>query len=127
MNDWEKPNETSLSKKEGLRSLRYGRSYIFMLTYVFGNYRNMSYIYVFRNMCFIYIYIYIYIQTFCSRISFSSWVSMASNLKIAKVKINLLTDINMLLMLEKGTRGGICHSIYDMQKLTNKRKIMIKM
>ena len=125
MNDWEKPNETSLSKKEGLRSLRYGRSYIFMLTYVFGNYRNMSYIYVFRNMCFI--YIYIYIQTFCSRISFSSWVSMASNLKIAKVKINLLTDINMLLMLEKGTRGGICHSIYDMQKLTNKRKIMIKM
>ena len=123
MNDWEKPNETSLSKKEGLRSLTYGRSYIFMLTYVFGNYRNMSYIYVFRNMC----YIYIYTQTFCSRISFSSWVSMASNLKIAKVKINLLTDINMLLMLEKGTRGGICHSIYDMQKLTNKRKIMIKM
>ena len=60
MNDWEKPNETSLSKKEGLRSLRYGRSYIFMLTYVFGNYRNMSYIYVFRNMCYIYIYIYIY-------------------------------------------------------------------
>ena len=127
MNDWEKPNETSLSKKEGLRSLRYGRSYIFMLTYVFGNYRNMSYIYVFRNMCFIYIYIYIYTQTFCNRISFNSWVSMASNLKIAKVKINLLTDINMLLMLEKGTRVGICHSIYDMQKLTNKRKIMIKM
>ena len=127
MNDWEKPNETSLSKKEGLRSLRYGRSYIFMLTYVFGNYRNMSYIYMSLEICVLYIYIYIYIQTFCSRISFSSWVSMVSNLKIAKVKLNLLTDINMLLMLEKGTRGGICHSIYDMQKLTNKRKIMIKM
>ena len=76
---------------------------------------------------YIYIYIYIYTQTFWNRISVNSWVSMASNLKIAKVKINLLTDINMLLMLEKGTRGGICHSIYDMQKLTNKRKIMIKM
>ena len=86
-------------------------------------------IYMSLEICvlYIYIYIYIYTQTFCSRISFSSWVSMASNLKIAKVKINLLTDINMLLMLEKGTRGGICHSIYDMQKLTNKRKIMIKM
>ena len=82
-------------------------------------------IYMSLEICVI--YIYIYTQTFCSRISFSSWVSMASNLKIAKVKINLLTDINMLLMLEKGTRGGICHSIYDMQKLTNKRKIMIKM
>ena len=28
-----------------------------------------------------------------------------------KVKLDLLTDINMLLMIEKGTRGGICHSI----------------
>ena len=84
-------------------------------------------IYMSLEICVLYIYIYIYIQTFCSRISFSSWVSMVSNLKIAKVKLNLLTDINMLLMLEKGTRGGICHSIYDMQKLTNKRKIMIKM
>ena len=29
-----------------------------------------------------------------------------------KVKLNLLTDIDMLLMVEKGIRGGICHSIY---------------
>ena len=33
-------------------------------------------------------------------------------LKKAKVKSDLLTDINMLLMVEKGTRRGICHSIY---------------
>ena len=29
-----------------------------------------------------------------------------------KIKLDLLTDIDMLLMVEKGIRGGICHSIY---------------
>ena len=33
-------------------------------------------------------------------------------LKKTKVKLNLLTDIDMLLMVEKGIRGGICHFIY---------------
>ena len=33
-------------------------------------------------------------------------------LKKAEVKIDLLTDIDMLLMVEKGVRRGICHSIY---------------
>ena len=31
-------------------------------------------------------------------------------LKKTEVKLGLLTDINMLLMVEKGIRGGICHS-----------------
>ena len=33
-------------------------------------------------------------------------------LKKTKVKLDLLNDIDMLLMVEKGSRGGICHSIY---------------
>ena len=33
-------------------------------------------------------------------------------LKKTKVKLDLLTDIDMLLLVEKGIRGGICHSIY---------------
>ena len=33
-------------------------------------------------------------------------------LKKTKLKLDLLTDIDMLLMVEKGMRGGICHSIY---------------
>ena len=33
-------------------------------------------------------------------------------LKKAKVKSYLLTDTDNLLMVEKGIRGGICHSIY---------------
>ena len=33
-------------------------------------------------------------------------------LKKTKVKLDLLTDIDMLIMVEKGIRGGICHSMY---------------
>ena len=32
-------------------------------------------------------------------------------LKTTWVNVDLLTDIDMLLMVEKGARGGICHSI----------------
>ena len=31
-------------------------------------------------------------------------------LKMTKAKLDLLTDIDMLLMIEKGIRGGICHN-----------------
>ena len=33
-------------------------------------------------------------------------------LKKNKLKLDLLTNINMLLMVEKGIRGGICCSVY---------------
>ena len=33
-------------------------------------------------------------------------------LKKTTVKLDLLTNSDMLLMIEKGIRGGICHSIY---------------
>ena len=33
-------------------------------------------------------------------------------LKKTKVKLDLLTDIDLLLMTKKGITGGICHSIY---------------
>ena len=41
-------------------------------------------------------------------------------LKKATVKLDLLTDIDMLLMVEKRIRGGICHSIYRYAKANNK-------
>ena len=41
-------------------------------------------------------------------------------LKNVKVKLDLLTDTDMLLMVEKGIRGGIWHSIYQYVKANNK-------
>ena len=41
-------------------------------------------------------------------------------LKKTKVKLDLLADIDMLLMIEKGIRGGICHAIYQYVKRNNK-------
>ena len=43
-------------------------------------------------------------------------------LKKAGVKLELLTDYDMLLMVEEGTRGGICQAIYRYAKANNKRK-----
>ena len=40
-------------------------------------------------------------------------------LKRTKVKLELLTDVDMLLMVEKGIRGGICHTIYRYAKANN--------
>ena len=36
------------------------------------------------------------------------------------VKLDLSTDINILLMLEKSISGGICHSVYQYAKANNK-------
>ena len=43
-----------------------------------------------------------------------------ASLKKTKVKLDLLTDIDMLLMVEKGIIGGIYHSIYRYGKANNK-------
>ena len=41
-------------------------------------------------------------------------------LKKTKVKLELLTDIDMLLVVEKGIRGGICQAIHRHAKVNNK-------
>ena len=45
-------------------------------------------------------------------ISFSSSISIASSFKKTEVKLELLTDIDMPLIVEKSIRGVICHAIY---------------
>ena len=41
---------------------------------------------------------------------------MASLLKKACVKLELLTDYHMLLMIEEGIRGGMCQSVHRYAK-----------
>ena len=41
-------------------------------------------------------------------------------LKKTKVKLEVLTDIDMLLMVEKGTRSGICQAVHRYAKANNK-------
>ena len=50
----------------------------------------------------------------CSRIS------MASLLKKAGVKLELLASYDMLLMIKKGIRGGICQATHRYAKTNNK-------
>ena len=45
---------------------------------------------------------------------------MQACLKKTNVKLELLTDYDMLLMVEEGIRAGICHSIHRYAKANNK-------
>ena len=54
--------------------------------------------------------------------AFSFWISMISNFKKKKVKLELLTGADMLLLVEKGVRGGICDAIDQYGKSNNKNK-----
>ena len=49
-------------------------------------------------------------------------------LKKTEIKLELLTDADILLMVEKGIRGGICHAIHRYAKAKNKyvKKDIIK-
>ena len=76
-----------------------------MLAYVFAN---------FRNMC-----LKIY-ELDPAKFLSATGLAWQAALKRTKVKLDLLKDTGMLLMIEKGVRGGICHSIYRYAKANNK-------
>ena len=68
----------------------------------------------FRNMCF-----EIYELDPAKFISVPRLAWLAG-LKKTKLKLEFLANIDMLLMVEKGTRGRICHCIYWYAKANNK-------
>ena len=136
MDDWEKFNETSLPEKEDFYSHLnmeditdadyahakrvckdfeiknlgeyhdlYVQSDTLLLADVFEN---------FRNMC-----LKIY-ELDPAKFLSAPGLAWQAALKKTKVKLDLLTNIHMLLMVEKGIRGGICHSIYRYAKANNK-------
>ena len=72
---------------------------------------------VFENLRNIFIKIYELDPAKCFSAHGLAW---QATLKKAKVKLDLLTDIDMLLMVGKGIRGGICHSIYRYATDNNK-------
>ena len=47
-------------------------------------------------------------------------LALKACLKKTRIKLELLTDIDMLLIVEKGIRGRICHSIRRYTRANNK-------
>ena len=47
-------------------------------------------------------------------------LSWQDSLKYTRVNLELLTDINMLLIVEKGIRDGICQAVHRYAKASNK-------
>ena len=69
----------------------------------------------FRNMC-----IKVYELDPAHFLSLPGLACQACMKKKTNVKLELLTDYDMLLMVEEGIRGGICHSIHRYVKANNK-------
>ena len=136
MDNWERFNETSLpSKKDFYSNLNiediddidyrhgnnvfkgfkldnlgdyhdlYVKSNTLLLADVFENFRDM--------------YIKVYELDPAHFVSLPG-LAWQAGLKKTNIELELLTDYDMLLMVEEGIRGGICHSIHRYAKANNK-------
>ena len=136
MDSWQRFDETSLPDKEAFYSnlnmeditdvdYRHGKTVFEYL--INKNLRDYHDLYVqsdtlfladvfenFGNMC-------IKVYELCPAHFLSApGLAWQACLKKTEVKLELLTDVDMLLMVEKGIRGGICHAIYRYTKANNK-------
>ena len=105
MDSWERFNETSLPSKEDFNS-NLNMENIDDIGYSHGN--------NFRDMC---------IKEYeLDPAHFLSLPGLAwqACLKKTNIELELLTDYDMLLMVEEGIRGGICYSIHQYAKANNK-------
>ena len=117
VDDWEKFNETLLPEKqdfyshlnvEDITDADYAHSTRVCQDFkakVFENFRNM----------------FLEIYELDSPKSLSALgLAWQAALKKTKAKLNFLTYIDFLLMVQKGITGGMCHSIYPFTKTNNK-------
>ena len=136
MDSWKRSDETSLSDKEAFYSNlnmediadvdhRHGKTvFEYLINKNVGKYHDL---YVqsdtllladafenFRNMC-----IEVYELDPAHFLS-APGLALQACLKKTDEKLELLTDVDMLLMVEKGIRGGICHAIYRYAKANKK-------
>ena len=136
MDSWQKFDEASLSDKEAFYSnlnieditdvdYRHGKTvFEYLISKNLGDYHDL---YVqsdtllladvfenFRNMC-----IKVYELDPAQFLSAPGLVWQAC-LKKTEAKLDLVTDVDMLLMVEKGITGGIFHAIYRYAKANNK-------
>ena len=136
MDDWEKFNETSLPEKEDFYShlnmkdiadADYAHAKRVCKDFEIKNLGEYYDLYVqsdrlllvdvfenFRNMC-----LKIYELDLARFLSVPGW-AWQETLKERKVKLDFLTDIDILLMVANGIRGGIYHSIYQYAKANKK-------
>ena len=133
MDDWEKINETSLLKKEDFYS-HLNMEYITDAGYTHakgvrfqkkkaGEYYDLcvesdallltDVLEKFQNKC-----LELY-ELISLRFLTAAGLAWQAALKKTKVKLDLLT-VDMLLMVEKGIRGGTCHTIPRYAKANNK-------
>ena len=92
-------------KKLGEYHGLYAKSYTLLLADIFGSFRNMC-----RKIH----------ELDPANLFSASGLAWQAVLKKTKVKLDLFTDIEMLLMVESNLRGGICQSIYRYAKANNK-------
>ena len=136
MDSWQRFDETPLPDKEAFYSnlnmeditdvdYRHGKKvFEYLIKNNLGDYHDL---YVqsdtllladvfehFRNMC-----IKVY-ELDPAHILSAPGLAWQACLKKTEVKLELLTDVDMLLMVEKGIRGEICHAIYRYAKANNK-------
>ena len=136
MDNWERFNEASLPDKESFYSslnmeniddIDYRHSNNVFKKFKLKNLGEYHDLYVqsdallladvfenFRNIC---IKVYELDPAHFSSLPGLAWQAC---LKKTNVKLELLTDYDMLLMVEEGIRGGICHAIHRHTKANNK-------
>ena len=111
MDGWEKLSETSSPEKKIFIVTYIGKIFAMQITHTQKFVCSKRYIVVSQillaNIC-----LEIY-ELDTAHFLAASDLAWQAALKKTKLKLDLLTDISMLVMAEKGIRGGICHSIHE--------------